>query len=113
MCMSEFNHRWFRRVLGQGAIVLLITDGLDREPEVDLAAEGARLARSCRRLVWLNPLLSYDGFQPRAQGIRALLPHVDEFRPVHNLDSLQQLATALSAPAQRLRGRPPALPVPP
>lgn len=113
LCLREFNHRWSRRVLGQGAIVLLITDGLDREPEVDLAAEGARLARSCRRLVWLNPLLSYDGFQPRAQGIRALLPHVDEFRPVHNLDSLQQLATALSAPAQRLRGRPPALPVPP
>lgn len=95
-CLREFNQRWSRRVLGQGAIVLLITDGLERDSEVDLGAEAARLQRSCRRLVWLNPLLGFDGFQPRAQGIRALLPHVDEFRPVHNLQSLEELAAALA-----------------
>lgn len=102
-CLREFNHRWSRRVLAQGAIVLLITDGLDREPEIDLAAEASRLRRSCRRLVWLNPLLSYADFAPRAQGIVALLPQVDEFRPVHNLESLQQLATSLARPAARNR----------
>lgn len=98
-CLRAFNYQWARRVLPQGAIVLLITDGLERDPEVDLAAETARLQRSCRRLVWLNPLLGYEGFAPRAQGIVAMLPHVDEFRPVHNLESMQQLATALSKQA--------------
>jgi hypothetical protein len=95
-CLREFNLHWSRRVLPQGAIVLLISDGLERDPEIDLAAETARLQRSCRRLVWLNPLLGYEGFAPRAQGILAMLPHVDEFRPVHNLDSMHQLAAALS-----------------
>jgi len=102
-CLREFNQAWSRRVLSQGAIVLLITDGLEREPDpentVDLAAETARLQRSCRRLVWLNPLLGFAGFAPRAQGIVAMLPHVDEFRPVHNLESLAQLAAALAGQA--------------
>lgn len=107
LCLREFNHRWSRRVLGQGAVVLLITDGLEREAEVDLAAETTRLQRSCRRLVWLNPLLGYEGFAPRARGIVAMLPHVDEFRPVHNLESMQQLAAALAAPALSPRGQRP------
>jgi hypothetical protein len=95
-CIEEFNRRWSRRVLGQGAIVLLITDGLDREDAHGLAEAAERLHKSCRRLVWLNPLLRYSGFEPRAQGVRALLPHVDDFRPVHNLESLEQLAEALA-----------------
>jgi uncharacterized protein len=94
--LREFNLRWARRLLGQGAIVLLVSDGLDRDDAEGLAGEAERLRRSCRRLVWLNPLLRYEGFEPRAAGIRALLPHVDEFRPVHSLESLAQLALALS-----------------
>ncbi|MFO0573261.1 MAG: VWA domain-containing protein [Polyangia bacterium] len=105
--LHAFNNTWSRRVLGQGAVVLLITDGLERDTPEQLDAEAARLARSCRRLVWLNPLLSFEGFTPRAQGVRALLKHVHEHRPVHNLLSLEQLAAALSGhprPTQGLRG---------
>lgn len=95
-CLTAFNRDWSRRVLAQGAIVLLITDGLERDNTGILTAAMDRLARSCRRLIWLNPLLRYDEYEPRAQGAKAILPHVDEFRPVHNLDSLAQLADALS-----------------
>ncbi|GGC65874.1 VWA domain-containing protein [Siccirubricoccus deserti] len=98
--LELFNKQWSRRVLGQGAVVLLITDGLDREGAKGLAEATARLRRSCRRLMWLNPLLRYAGFQPRSQGIRAMLPHVDEFRPVHNLESLRALVATLSGPQQ-------------
>jgi uncharacterized protein with von Willebrand factor type A (vWA) domain len=94
-CLHDFNRTWSRRVLGQGAVVLLVTDGLDRDPEPGLDAEADRLHRSCRKLIWLNPLLRWEGFQPRAQGVRALLPHVDEHRPVHNLESLEALGRAL------------------
>jgi uncharacterized protein with von Willebrand factor type A (vWA) domain len=94
-CLHDFNRTWSRRVLGQGAVVLLVTDGLDRDPEPGLEAEADRLHRSCRRLIWLNPLLRWEGFQPRAQGVRALLPNVDEHRPVHNLESLEALGQAL------------------
>jgi len=94
--LHEFNRTWSRRVLAQGAVVLLVTDGLDREDTAGLAAEAARLRRSCRRLIWLNPLLRYAGFEPRAAGVRALLPNVDEHRPVHDLNSLEALARALS-----------------
>ncbi len=100
-CLRDFNRAWSRRVLGHGGVVLLVTDGLDRDPDPGLAAEAARLHRSCRRLIWLNPLLRWQGFTPRAQGIRALLPHVDEHRPVHNLDSLEALARALAATSAR------------
>jgi hypothetical protein len=98
--LHEFNRNWSRRVLAQGAIVLLITDGLDREGAKGLEREMERLHKSCRRLVWLNPLLRYEGFEPKSSGIRAMLPHVDEFRPVHSLESLEQLAGALSRPAR-------------
>jgi len=94
-CLAEFNRTWSRRVLAQGAVVVLVSDGLDRDPSVDLAFEADRLHRSSRRLVWLNPLLRYAAFEPKAGGIRALLPHVDDFRPVHDLQSLEQLAEAL------------------
>ena len=100
--LAEFNRLWSRRVLGQGAIVLLITDGLDRDAGAGLAREMDRLHRSCRRLLWLNPLLRYEGFEPKSLGMRAMMPHVDEFRPVHNLESLEELIRALSAaPARR------------
>ena len=105
-CLAEFNRRWSRRLLGQNAVVLLISDGLDADAGAGLAFEAERLAKSCRRLVWLNPLLRYDGFEARPAGIRALLPWVDEFRPVHNLASLRELAAALSAePMRRRPGR--------
>ena len=98
-CLEAFNRDWSRRVLTQGAMVLLITDGLDREAGKGLGAEMERLHKSCRRLIWLNPLLRYDGFAPKSMGVRALLPHVDEFRPVHSLDSLEDLAELLGKPA--------------
>ncbi len=98
-CLHLFNRSWSRRVLGQGAIVLMFTDGLEREGTDELAREMERLHKSCRRLIWLNPLLRYDGFEARAQGIRAMLPHVDEFRPVHNLSSMEALIEALSGEA--------------
>ena len=96
--LHTFNKLWARRVLGQGAIVLLISDGLEREADDKLAFEMDRLHRSCRRLIWLNPLLRYSGFEAKAQGIKMMLPHVDEFRPVHNLSSMEGLIEALSAP---------------
>lgn len=101
-CLREFNFRWSRRLLAQNAAVLLVTDGLDREDAEGLGDEMARLHRSSRELVWLNPLLRYEGFEPRASGIAAMRPHVDAFLPVHNLESLGDLARALARP----RGRP-------
>ena len=101
--LASFNHLWARRVLGQGAIVLLITDGLDRDGAHGLSDNMDRLHRSCRRLIWLNPLLRWSGFEPKSQGIRAMLPHVDEFRPVHNLESLRGLIDLLSRPTTTTR----------
>jgi uncharacterized protein with von Willebrand factor type A (vWA) domain len=99
--VREFNRFWSRRVLGQGAVVLLITDGLDRDAGTGLAHQMDRLHRSCRQLIWLNPLLRYEGFEPRSLGMKAMLPYVDEFRPVHNLESLETLVDVISAAAQR------------
>ncbi len=97
--LATFNRQWGRRVLGQGAVVLLITDGLERaQDEVDLGQlekEIDRLHKSCRRLIWLNPLLRFEGFEPRAAGVRTILPHVDDFRAIHSLDSLSDLCAAL------------------
>jgi uncharacterized protein len=94
--LRAFNKQWARRVLTQGAIVLLITDGLERDGGERLEFEIDRLHRSCRRLIWLNPLLRFEGFEPKAKGIRSMLPHVDELRPIHNLESMTQLVRALS-----------------
>ncbi|PPR11873.1 MAG: hypothetical protein CFH41_00749 [Alphaproteobacteria bacterium MarineAlpha11_Bin1] len=96
--LNDFNRFWSRRVLGQGAVVILISDGLDRDAGRGLQTEIERLHKSCRRLIWLNPLLRFDGFQPKSQGIQALLPSVDEFRPVHNLMSLEELIDTLNRP---------------
>ena len=100
--LREFNWRWGRRVLGQNACVLLVSDGLDREAGEGLAEEMERLAKSSRYLVWLNPLLRYDKFEARPAGVRAMLPHVDLFLPVHNLKSLVDLAKTLSGPMTRM-----------
>ncbi|HYF56855.1 MAG TPA: VWA domain-containing protein [Salinarimonas sp.] len=95
--LHEFNRHWSRRVLSGGAVTLLFTDGLEREVTPELAFETDRLKRSCRRLVWLNPLLRFDAFAARAAGIRAMLPHVHEFRPIHSLASMGELCQALGA----------------
>jgi uncharacterized protein with von Willebrand factor type A (vWA) domain len=97
-CLHEFNHRWARRVLGGSATVLLISDGLEHGDTEALSFEMDRLHKSCRRLIWLNPLLRFERFEPRAGGIKAMLPHVDRFLPAHNLDSLAQLVAVLAAP---------------
>jgi len=94
--LADFNKRWARRVLGQGAVVLLITDGLERDADDTLSFEMDRLHRSCRRLIWLNPLLRFEGFEARAKGVRTILPHVDELRPIHNLDAMSDLVRALA-----------------
>jgi uncharacterized protein with von Willebrand factor type A (vWA) domain len=99
--LHAFNQNWSRRVLTQGAVTVLISDGLDRDEGTGLALEMERLHKSCRRLIWLNPLLRYDGFQPKSVGIRAILPHVDEFRSIHNLDSMRDLTRVLSAETPR------------
>ena len=95
-CLREFNFNWSRRLHGQGAVVVLISDGLDRENADDLAHQMERLHKSCRRLIWLNPLLRYREFEAKPAGIRAMLPHVDAFLPVHNLQSLEELSAALA-----------------
>jgi uncharacterized protein len=94
-CLGEFNRRWARRVLGGNAAVLLVTDGLDRDDHGELDKTAAQLKRFAHELVWLNPLLRFDGFEPKAAGVRALLPHVDRFLPMHNLASLADLGRAL------------------
>jgi uncharacterized protein with von Willebrand factor type A (vWA) domain len=97
-CLEHFNRDWSRRVLGQGAVVLLITDGLDRGEPERLNAAMERLHLSARRVIWVNPLLRWEGFAPKAAGIRAILPHVDTFRAGHNIAALEGLAAALSQP---------------
>lgn len=96
--LGVFNRQWSRRVLGQGAVVLLITDGLDRDGGAGLSKEMIRLQKSCRQLIWLNPLLRFDGFEPKSAGVKTMLPFVDDFRAAHNLDSLAALSDALAQP---------------
>lgn len=93
--LKEFNQRWSRRVLGQNAVVMLISDGLDRDAGEDLTEQIERLHKSCQQLIWLNPLLRFEDFEPRASGVRLMLPHVDAFLPAHNIESLTDLARSL------------------
>jgi hypothetical protein len=95
-CLHEFNRHWARRVLSGSPTVLLVTDGLEHAAIDELGREAERLAKSCRRLVWLNPLLRYDSFEPKARGVRALLAHVSSFLPVHNIESLERLGATLA-----------------
>ncbi len=105
-CLAEFNRRWSRRLLGQNAAVLLISDGLDADAGAGLAFEVERLAKSCARLIWLNPLLRYEGFEARPAGIRAILPHVDDFLPVHNVATLREISEVLDPARRRSMRRP-------
>ena len=101
--VAKFNRDWSRRVLAQGAIVLIFTDGLERDSLPRLGAEMERLRKSSRKVIWVNPLLRFDGFSAKAQGVRAMLPHVDAFRPIHNLMSMAELCKALAGSAERSR----------
>lgn len=105
VALKEFNYDWARRVLGRGAVVLLISDGWDRGDPQLLAHEIVRLQRSCHRLIWLNPLLGMPDYEPLTRGMQAALPHIDDFLPVHNLASLEQLARHLSQLTQRRPAR--------
>lgn len=100
--VRSFNMQWSRRVLAQGALVLLITDGLDRDAGEGIGAEMERLRKSCRLLIWLNPLLRYKGFDLRSRGMRAILPHVDEVHAIYNLESLVDLSNLLNTELARL-----------
>lgn len=93
--LKTFNFEWGRRVLGHGAIVLLISDGWDRGDPDLLRVEIGRLQRSCHRLIWLNPLLGSERYEPLTRGMQAALPSIDDFLPVHNLASLEDLAEHL------------------
>jgi len=109
-CLREFNRRWARRVLGGRATVLLVSDGLEHGEATELGFEMERLAKSARRLLWLNPLLRYAGFEPRAAGMKAMMPHVSACLPVHNLEALAQLVQALGEGSQGPQARPPRRP---
>lgn len=100
--LAEFNRLWARRVLTGNAALILVSDGLDHDSGGELSAAAAQLRRLAHEIVWLNPLLRFESFEPRAAGIRALLPHVDRFLPVHNLASLADLARALREPPRRV-----------
>jgi uncharacterized protein with von Willebrand factor type A (vWA) domain len=104
-CLHQFNRDWSRRVLAHNATVLLISDGLEHGDVSQLEIEIERLSKSCKRLIWLNPLLRYQGFEARAAGIKAMLPHVDLFMPAHNLDSLDALAEVLGGALVTARSR--------
>jgi uncharacterized protein len=108
-CLAEFNLRWARRLLAANATLVLLTDGLDRDDAGELTRQARRMRGLARRIVWLNPLLRFEGFEPKASGIRALLPYVDDFVPAHNLQSLADLSTLLAqaAGARRPPGPPP------
>ena len=94
--IEKFNLLWARRVLGGGAVVLVISDGWDTGDVDKLEKEIDRLHRSCHRLIWLNPNLGYDDFQPLTRGVQTLLPHTDDFLPIHNLNSLVDLGNVLA-----------------
>jgi uncharacterized protein with von Willebrand factor type A (vWA) domain len=104
--LDTFNRRWARRVLGRGAVVLLISDGWDRGDPALLATTMARLRRSCHRVIWLNPRLGSPSYQPLTRGMQAALPYVDDHLPVHDLASLASLADRLTALPPR-RGQSP------
>ncbi|MCX7160117.1 MAG: VWA domain-containing protein [Proteobacteria bacterium] len=101
-CLHDFNWHWARRVLGQNACLLLVTDGLDREAGEGLSEEMERLHMACKHLIWMNPLLRYEKFEAKPAGVRAMLPYVDRFLQVHNLKSLIDLARVMREPAERL-----------
>jgi uncharacterized protein with von Willebrand factor type A (vWA) domain len=100
LCLKQFNNSWSRRVLSQGAVCIMVTDGLDRDEADGLEKEMDRLSKSARQLIWLNPLLRFDGFEPKAKGIKTMLPFVDDFKTAHNLNGLLDLSKVLSRPTK-------------
>ena len=94
-CLEHFNVEWSRRVLTQNAVVIMLSDGLERDSTSDLDFQMQRLHRSCRQLIWMNPMLRYSEFEPKAMGIRTMLPHVDTFLPAHNLARVAHLSRLL------------------
>jgi uncharacterized protein len=103
--LQEFNRTWSARVQSRKATVLLISDGLDHDDDGKLSAETRRLRSDCRRLIWLNPLLRFPHFQAKARGVKAMLEHVDQFLPVHNVASLRDLLHLLATPETSKQGR--------
>jgi uncharacterized protein with von Willebrand factor type A (vWA) domain len=101
--LKDFNFKWGRRVLGRGAVVMIISDGWDRGDIPLLHQEMARLSLSSHRLIWLNPLLGHEGYEPLTQGMSTALPYIDDFLPVHNLMSLEQLGETLAGVAKPRR----------
>ena len=97
LVLKSFNHDWGRRLLSRGAITLLISDGWDQGEPKEIGKQMARLQLNSYRLIWLNPLIGLAGYEPRTRGMQAAMPYIDEFRPIHNLFSLQQLAVTLTA----------------
>ncbi len=102
-CLERFNVDWSRRVLAQSAVVVLLSDGLERDSKADLDFQMQRLHRSCRQLIWMNPMLRYSEFEPKALGIRTMLPHVDLFLPAHNIETIGRLSRLLQQHAHRSR----------
>jgi uncharacterized protein with von Willebrand factor type A (vWA) domain len=103
--LRSFNYQWSRRVLRNSAAVIIISDGWDRGDTDLLGTEMARLQRSCHRLIWLNPLAGAPGYAPLVRGMRAALPYIDDFLPLHNLNSLEQIAMHLSVLSPHDRSR--------
>jgi uncharacterized protein with von Willebrand factor type A (vWA) domain len=103
--LADFNRRWARRVLGHGAVVIIVSDGWDRGDPERLKAELVHLRRSAHRLIWLNPLLGSEGYQPLTRGMAAALPHVDDFLAAHNLKALEDLGRLLAGLGSRAQGR--------
>ncbi len=101
--LKRFNVDWGRRVLAGNSVVLLLSDGLERDTESDLGFQTERLQRSCGQLIWMNPMLRYSEFEAKAIGIKAMLPHVDLFLPAHNVASLMQLAQVLTRASTSMR----------
>lgn len=99
--LATFNVDWSRRVLSGRSVVVLLSDGLERDSEADLGFQMARLRRSADQLVWLNPMLRYEQFEAKAAGMKAMLPHVDRFLPAHNVSSLSELGALLASGASR------------
>ena len=102
-CLRSFNQHWSRRVLSRDAIVVLLSDGLERDTDSDLEFQAARLHRSCHRLIWMNPMLRYEEFEPLAFGVRKMLPHVDEFIPAHSVNSMTEMWRTLNGNAAMTR----------
>jgi uncharacterized protein with von Willebrand factor type A (vWA) domain len=103
--IAEFNRRWARRVLGHGAVVIVVSDGWDRGDPAQLEQELTRLRRSAHRLVWLNPLLGSEGYEPLTRGMAAALPHCDDFLAAHNVKALDELGRLLAGLDRRRPAR--------